>query len=77
MVAAPVLYSWLYYKKQLSQGDELKAIPTTHNKAGKAGSSIGILILALCAVLMVTGNVEVTFGDTAPRRGGFGCVLLY
>jgi hypothetical protein len=65
MVAAPVLYSWLYYKKQLARGDELKAVPTTHKKAGKAGSSIGIVILLLCAVLMFTGNVEVTFGDTA------------
>ena len=65
MTAAPVLYSYLYYKKQLARGDELKPVPTQHKKAGKVGSSIGIVILLLCIALLFTGNVEVTFGDTA------------
>ena len=65
MVLAPMVYSYLYYKKQLARGDELKAVPTTHKKASKAGSSVGIVILMLCAVLLFSGDVEVTFGDTA------------
>ena len=65
MVAAPMVYSYLYYKRQLARGDELKATPTSLKKANKAGSSIGIIVLVLCAALLFTGDVEVTFGDTA------------
>lgn len=65
MIVAPVFYSYLYYKKQLARGDELKPVPTQHKKASKVGSSIGIVILLLCIALLFTGNVEVTFGDTA------------
>ena len=65
MVAAPMLYSYRYYKMQLARGDELRSMPARLKKTSRIGRVMGIVILLLCAVLMFTGNVEVTFGDTA------------
>ena len=65
MVASPMVYSWLYYKKQLARGDKLKSMPPQLKKASRGAWIAVILILAGCTVLLVTGDVEVTFGDTA------------
>ncbi len=65
MVASPMVYSWLYYKKQLARGDELKSMPPQLKQASRGAWIAVILILAGCTVLLVTGDVEVTFGDTA------------
>ena len=61
----PIVYSWRYYKKQLARGDELKPFPTT-NAAASRGSRIAvILILAIVAVILFTGKVEVSFQEAS------------
>ena len=65
MVAAPVIYSYRYYCKQLAQGEELKSMPAQLKKASRAAWVIVALTLLFCAVLLFTGNVEVVFSDTS------------
>ena len=65
MVVSPMVYSWLYYKKQLARGDDLKSMPPQLKKVSRGAWIAAVLILAGCTVLLVTGDVEVTFGDTA------------
>ena len=67
LIIVPVVYSWRYYKMQLRRGDELDKVEFSglSKRGGKASAAICIVILALVAVLMFTGNVEVQFGETS------------
>lgn len=66
-VVVPAVYSWLYYKKQVARGDELSLADFSGigKRGGKISAVICVAILALVAVLMFTGNVEVQFGETS------------
>ena len=59
----PIIYSYLYYRKQVKQGDELESIPSIHTKSGKIGTVAGLLILAFVLVMLFSGKVETTFSD--------------
>ena len=61
----PMVYSWRYYKKQLARGDELKPFPVTNTAASRGSRIAVILILAVVAVILFTGKVEVSFQDTS------------
>ena len=67
LAAAPMIYSWAYYKKQAQAGKvpEKAVIPMT--KAGKAVTvvmSIFLVVLLIGIVLiMVTGDVRITYGE--------------
>ncbi len=61
----PMVYSWCYYKKQLARGDELKPFPVTNTAASRGSRIAVILILAVVAVILFTGKVEVSFQDTS------------
>ena len=64
----PYLYSYLFYKKQVAEGkrEEKRYQADKKTKAGVLTTSITLpLVLILCAVLMLTGNITVTVGDTA------------
>lgn len=65
MAVVPMIYSWRYYKMQLSRGDPLKPIPVLNKAAPRIGGVFVVVILAFCAFILFTGNVEVVFGDTA------------
>lgn len=62
-----VLYSYLYYRKQLKNGTatatkEVQLDPTT-KLVGKIGCVIGILLLIFCSFVMFTGSIEYDFQD--------------
>ena len=59
----PIVYSYCYYRKQVQRGDELKPIPGIHTKAGKLGTVVGLLILAVVLVALFAGSVETSFSD--------------
>ena len=61
----PMVYSWRYYKKQLARGDELKPFPVTNTAASRGSRIAVILFLAVVAVILFTGKVEVSFQDTS------------
>ena len=65
LVFAPMIYSYLYYKKQLKNGEyEASTKIKPLSKKAKIISLIAAMtILAATAVLMFTGNIEVVYGD--------------
>ena len=62
LVFIPVIYSYVYYRKQKARGDDLLPLPKLSGKSGK----LTVLILCLAAVLVLlilfSGNVSVNFG---------------
>lgn len=61
----PCIYSWCYYRKQVKEG--AGALTPIHtSKKVRLLSIISIVAaLLLVAVLMFTGSIEVSYGDTA------------
>ena len=64
----PMIYSYAYYKKQLRAGnvteEEGKATPL-EKKSTAIALSVGIVILVLVGILLLTGDFEVQFGESA------------
>ena len=63
LAVAPILYSYLYYRKQVKRGDKMMPIPSIHTRAGKIGTALGIAILLFVLAMLFTGKVETTFSD--------------
>ena len=63
LAVVPILYSYLYYRKQVQRGDTLKPVPSVHTRAGKIGTAVGLLILLLALVMLFSGSVETTFAE--------------
>ena len=63
MVILPVLYSWLYYRKQLARGDELMKPHSVNGKASKISLVALVLVLVLTSWLMLSGSIEVVLGE--------------
>jgi len=65
-VFAPVLYSYLYYRKQLKAGvvteDAGKMLPV-EKKTTIIATVIGVVVLILVVVTMFTGEITVEFGE--------------
>ena len=68
VAALPVLYSYLYYKKQVKEGtytaedSVIKAMPKSYKK----GTVAALVILAVVLpVIMFTGNIDFVMGDTS------------
>ena len=61
LVAAPMIYSYRYYRMQKDRGDVLNPMPPVFGKTGRVTTVIMVLILAGVAVLMFTGKVEVSY----------------
>ena len=59
----PVLYSYLYYRRQVAEGAELKPIPKLNTRMGKAGSAVALVIVAFVLVMLFTGSVKTEFSD--------------
>ncbi len=60
LVIIPVVYSYLYYRKQVARGDALNLTnPASTTKAGKYSLIFILIILAAVSVLMFTGEINV------------------
>ncbi len=68
IVFAPVIYSYLYYRKQTKTGTYTKR-NLADNPFGKKGKTITLIavlvIFSLVAVLMFTGEITVSYGDAS------------
>lgn len=68
VVILPVLYSYLYYKKQLKEGtytDEnsvMKEMPKSYKKASVAAL---VVLAVVLPIIMFTGNIDFVMGETA------------
>ena len=67
MVFVPVIYSYAYYKKQVKAGAyTADPLPHLNTKAAKIITLVTVpLVLVLVAVLMFSGNVDVSYEETA------------
>lgn len=61
----PILYSYLYYRKQKQRGDNLTPLPKGNPKAGKIGLAFTAATLLFVGAMLFTGKINVCFGDTA------------
>lgn len=60
----PIVYSYRYYKMQLDRGDTVSIPPAVANsKAGKWSMVIVAAILAATAMIMLTGNIALQYGE--------------
>lgn len=62
MVIIPVVYSYLFYKKEKQEGKASLAVLHT-GKIGKVTGIFLIVLLAFVAVMMFTGDIEFTCGE--------------
>ena len=68
VVALPVLYSYLYYKKQVKQGtytaedNVMKEMPKSYKKVSVAAL---IVLAVVLPVIMFTGNINIVIGEDA------------
>lgn len=60
----PILYSWLLYRRQV-RNHEIPAIAPGQFRSSKWGGIAVIIILALVALLMFTGDINVATDDSA------------
>lgn len=68
MVIIPVVYSYVYSRKQKARGEyEVKKMPEMkHSKAIKVVSIVAVaVVLVFVAILMFTGDITVEYGDTS------------
>ena len=63
-MAVPVLYSWLYARKQMREDGVVFTSPV-QSKAAKASLIPVVLALVIASTMMFSGKVEVTFGEEA------------
>ncbi len=63
----PVIYSYLYYRKQRKAGKAMltgKQLPKSYANASKVGTVIGVCILIFVLAMMFTGNIDFHISDT-------------
>lgn len=65
LAAAPVLYSWLYYKKQAAAGTVPKKPDVPMSRAGKIVIAVMLIVLVIILALAFSGNYEILYGDTS------------
>ena len=66
LAVIPVVYSWLYYRKQMARGDSLEFTrPAMVRKAGKFVGPIVAALLIFVAVVMFTGSIDVHLEEDA------------
>lgn len=68
LAIAPMIYSYVYYKKQLAAGTATNADGTAtpaEKKTTAVSAAIGIVILSFAIFFIFTGKFEVQFDDTS------------
>lgn len=66
MAFLPMIYSYIYYRKQLKAGKvnaKDMELSTSEKKTSKKAAAIGILIFVMAMVFLFTGKFEVTFEE--------------
>ena len=64
-IIIPLVYSYIFYKKQQRQGVTFRPRPRWERKVNQAAIAIGAVILVFAAVMLFTGSVKYQFLDTA------------
>lgn len=64
MIFAPILYSYLYYRKQKAAGTYTEDATYTLGATSKYAKVFVIVLLAVVAVLLVSGSVSVQYHDS-------------
>ena len=68
LAVIPIVYSWLYYRKQVKRGDALEFTrPAMVRKMGKFVLPIVAAILIFVAAIMFTGSIDVHLEEDAMR----------
>ena len=67
MCFIPTLYSYLLYRRQVKAGEIPAIAPAQRGNAmtGRLSGLFAVILLLFIAVIMFTGNIEVTLDDTA------------
>lgn len=68
LVVLPILYSYLYHRKQLKAGTAVitpVAVSKTEKLVVRISLAVAAIILLACAALCFTGDIEVVYGETA------------
>lgn len=68
LTVVPVLYSYLYHRKQVKAGTAVItpiAVTKKEKAAVRISMVIAVLILIGCAVLCFSGDIDVVYGETA------------
>ena len=85
-VIVPIVYSYLFYKKQLNDGTAKKSDYSNYPKAkndkkvGIASTALAVVVVVFVAVLMFVGKLTFTVGDDAIKIGttfGGGMTVEY
>ena len=63
LAVIPIVYSYLYYRRQIARGDTLTPLP--NSKATKGALLVTAVLLVFVAAMLFTGSIQVRFGDTA------------
>lgn len=67
MVIVPLCFSYGYYRRQVAQGGYEKQAASIEVLPKKWSLGIAVVILALVALLMFTGEIRYSFGENALR----------
>ena len=65
LIFIPVIYSYVYYRRQKARGDNLLPPPKFSAKSGKLTAGILCVTLVVVALILFSGNVSVDFGETS------------
>ena len=68
LAVIPVLYSYLYHRKQVKAGTAVitpVAVSKTEKLVVRISLAVAAIILLACAALCFTGDIEVVYGETA------------
>ena len=67
LAAAPMVYSWLYYKKQCARGEGYPLDDQPEDSAMKKMKKVSVVIVSLillgCVIIMCSGSVEYRFDE--------------
>ena len=68
MAFAPMIYSYVYYRKQLKAGTATKeetVLTPSEKKTTGIMTAVGIVILVIAVIFLFTGKFKVTFDETS------------
>lgn len=68
MIIVPILYSFVYYKKQVKEGKAPEKAVVDYKKYkgfSKVGLTVAIVVVILALALMFTGNIEISVSDSS------------
>ncbi len=61
--AAPVVYSWAYYRRQRANGEAVTPLPKVFGRGGRIAGVFAVGLVVFLCVILFTGDIAVTFGE--------------